>query len=335
MVAHLYKPITDSQGNLRTNCSVALYAEGTTTPISAAFFSDEALTVPMTNPFDCPSGVIDVYFAAHERMDVGITPAGDVQVIVPAVDTAEPPGASVDPNANPVVIGSGASAGVDAVAVGLGAAAGGNTSVAVGSGATASITDAVAIGHGAQAEHAGSAALGAGATTTADNQVVLGTASDTVVVPGTLVASVSASPQSCMTVGLTGPTGFSPAGAVSVPLMDVNGDWTIKIPIVGWFPTSGAALTARFSPFPTLAGKTWVVFNGNLSLTLMDPLTGDNISAVNGGDLNITSGTAINATNWSAGETHGTTITITTAGLQRASAGPVVGWLTAVVERVT
>ena len=64
----------------------------------------------------------------------------------------------------------------------------GNEGVAIGNSASASNTGGTAIGSSANAGYRNSTAIGVGASTTAQNQIVLGTSSDTVYIPGNLVA---------------------------------------------------------------------------------------------------------------------------------------------------
>ena len=79
-------------------------------------------------------------------------------------------------------------AGNGSVAVGTGTNATGIGAVAVGRQAKASGYHSIAIGQLAEATTLGSVAIGAGAKSTYQNQIVLGTSSDTVYIPGNLVA---------------------------------------------------------------------------------------------------------------------------------------------------
>ena len=105
-------------------------------------------------------------------------------------------GAKASSNSNnTVVIGNNATAtGSNAVSIGSDttkATNASNYSVAIGTGAEAtgnSSGRATAVGYDAKATGYNSTAIGAGATATASNQIVLGTASDTVYIPGNLIA---------------------------------------------------------------------------------------------------------------------------------------------------
>ena len=91
-----------------------------------------------------------------------------------------------------VVIGNRATAtGSNAVAIGshtTNATTANQFSVAIGTQADATNSQSTAVGYNAKAQYSNSTAIGAGAATKASNQIVLGTPSDTVYIPGNLIA---------------------------------------------------------------------------------------------------------------------------------------------------
>src|SRR4051812_10352275 len=223
MPSHILKPITDQAGNLLQQSTVRVYEAGTTTLVADPFFGDSALTQQLANPYNCLSGVIDIYFATHHDVRIGVTPPGQTQEIVfDYIDTMEPPPTTtgpggvvynqtildgdgnplpqrgtvkvatglqasddavnevtvlaaepaspgLDPNADPVVIGAGATGGGDAngsVVIGAGAieSPSSGSSVVVGNDATtdAGSYSAVVIGYVASVAGAGGGAVAVG-----------------------------------------------------------------------------------------------------------------------------------------------------------------------------
>jgi hypothetical protein len=80
------------------------------------------------------------------------------------------------------------------LALGSSAVANGGAATALGTGSSAGANDALALGAGAVASGKGAAAIGAGASSATANQITIGTASSTVVIPGSLSATLVSSP---------------------------------------------------------------------------------------------------------------------------------------------
>lgn len=119
------------------------------------------------------------------------------------------------PGARAVAIGQGAvAAGQTSLALGTSAYTGGVDSVAVGQGANAQGVQSAAVGAGASANFDGSTVIGRGAMDSDVNQVVLGQDTDTVVIPGALIAQGNGS------IGAPGTAlgffGTTPTGKVAI-----------------------------------------------------------------------------------------------------------------------
>ena len=92
-----------------------------------------------------------------------------------------------------VAVGSASASGTGATVIGSSAEADEDYGTVVGFNAHADNTDGTALGHNARAFHIHATAIGPDAETTDVNQVMLGTATDHVVIPGTLVLGGSTS----------------------------------------------------------------------------------------------------------------------------------------------
>lgn len=68
MAAHLYRAATDSAGNLLLGATVTICNPGTTTAITDQLYTDQALTIPIANPFVTATGVVSVYLAAPKTV---------------------------------------------------------------------------------------------------------------------------------------------------------------------------------------------------------------------------------------------------------------------------
>lgn len=90
--AHLYRAIQDQQtGQLITGATVTLCNPGTTAAIGAQLYSDPALSQTLSNPFVCGSGIIDVYLADPQTIQLMVaygsaTDLIDNLTIVPPVE---------------------------------------------------------------------------------------------------------------------------------------------------------------------------------------------------------------------------------------------------------
>jgi hypothetical protein len=88
MTNHLYRPIQDLSGNIVTDATVSIFQPGTTTPIASTIYSDAALSSPLTNPYPATTGVIDLYVATPQTVDIGIQRTGGGLQIIKNIDIA-------------------------------------------------------------------------------------------------------------------------------------------------------------------------------------------------------------------------------------------------------
>jgi hypothetical protein len=69
-VAHLYRVVQDAAGNILPGAQVSLCDPGSTSIIPNKLYSDVNLTVPISNPFTVPNGIIDVYLERPRSVTV-------------------------------------------------------------------------------------------------------------------------------------------------------------------------------------------------------------------------------------------------------------------------
>jgi hypothetical protein len=89
-LAHLYRVVTDAQGNVSTSTlTVSVYQPSTTTVIAATLYADRAGTLPLTNPFTIGNGIVNFYLTTAQRVDLVVdngsrsTTYADVDVLGP------------------------------------------------------------------------------------------------------------------------------------------------------------------------------------------------------------------------------------------------------------
>lgn len=68
--AHLFRPLRDSEGNLKPTAVVSLFQRGTTTPIEQPIYSSPTGSTTLSNPFAATLGIIDVYLDEPEDIDI-------------------------------------------------------------------------------------------------------------------------------------------------------------------------------------------------------------------------------------------------------------------------
>jgi hypothetical protein len=88
-LAHLYRVITDAQGNVTTNpLTVTVYQPGTTTVLADPLYADNAGTLPLTNPFTVSTGIVDFYLTTAQRVDLKVDD-GSRFTLYPDVDVLD------------------------------------------------------------------------------------------------------------------------------------------------------------------------------------------------------------------------------------------------------
>lgn len=87
--AHLYRVITDSQGNVNTNSlTVSVYLPGTTTLIPDLLYTADTGSTVLTNPFALSTGIVDFYLSTPQRVDLKVDD-GTKTATYPGVDVLE------------------------------------------------------------------------------------------------------------------------------------------------------------------------------------------------------------------------------------------------------
>lgn len=79
--AHFNRVIQDRQGNLLAGAEVSVCAPGTINPITDPLYADEALTLPLSNPFSADQAVIDFYLASPRTVRIMVAYQGQTTVI--------------------------------------------------------------------------------------------------------------------------------------------------------------------------------------------------------------------------------------------------------------
>lgn len=83
--AHFTRPVVDNLGNLVIDSEVAVYAPGTTTPITDTLYTGMTGSGHENNPWT-PDGLIDVYLKNSRKVRLGITPSGGSEFYIENLD---------------------------------------------------------------------------------------------------------------------------------------------------------------------------------------------------------------------------------------------------------
>lgn len=91
MRAHLYRPIQDNQGDIRTGAVVTVYAPGSAVPTPVTLYPSDTGTVPLANPFTANAGVVDFYTERPGRFRLGIKAGNENEYFIEGMDSLVPP----------------------------------------------------------------------------------------------------------------------------------------------------------------------------------------------------------------------------------------------------
>lgn len=108
MRSHLYKPIQDAQGNLRSGAVVRVFNDGTSSLTDVPLFvgpNGAGTKAPIHN---APNGIVEFFTEQPQRFRIGIKVGDEPEVLFDAVDVLEP---SYPSDTSLPGSGSGASAG--------------------------------------------------------------------------------------------------------------------------------------------------------------------------------------------------------------------------------
>lgn len=181
--AHLYYVATDVAGNAQANASIRFLQPGTTTPIAAPVFADGTTVTALPNPFITASGVVSIYIDTPQRVDIGVTPVGATESIIPDIDIGSTGGGGGDsshigPGTASTQVGlSSSSAGAQSVALGQQSSSGGDDSVAVGYSSSTAGQNGTAVGWSSTAAGQRGVAIGMQANAPTNSGVALGATS--------------------------------------------------------------------------------------------------------------------------------------------------------------
>lgn len=98
--AHLFRALTDNQGNLLFNATVTLYQADFAVPLNQPIWPDEKTvnaSLALPNPFTVANGIIDVWLDNPQRVTIAAQASGVEDIVISA---------DVNPSANQIVYGS-------------------------------------------------------------------------------------------------------------------------------------------------------------------------------------------------------------------------------------
>lgn len=99
--SHLYKPIQDAQGNLRTNARVRVFDVGTVNPTTTTLFAADTGSTQIANVHVVANGIVNFYTDEPMRFRIGIKVGDEPEVLFEDVDTDEPGYTLDDPPPSP------------------------------------------------------------------------------------------------------------------------------------------------------------------------------------------------------------------------------------------
>lgn len=90
MRAHLYRPIQDNQGDIRSGVTVSVYEPGSSVLTTIPLYPSSQGTVKLANPFVAHSGVVDLYTESPERFRLGIKAGNESEYFIEDMDSMMP-----------------------------------------------------------------------------------------------------------------------------------------------------------------------------------------------------------------------------------------------------
>lgn len=88
--AHLFRPLRDSEGNLKPSAVVSLFNANTRTKITQPIYTTPTGTTVLANPFTATLGVIDIYLDNPDVVAIEFTPSGDPPTYVDYISVLPP-----------------------------------------------------------------------------------------------------------------------------------------------------------------------------------------------------------------------------------------------------
>lgn len=81
--AHLYRPVTDNEGNVVPNTVITIYEPGTTQVLGQVIWSDaHSSLTPLTNPWTTSDGFIEFYLDVPQTVRIGLQVQGGPQTFI-------------------------------------------------------------------------------------------------------------------------------------------------------------------------------------------------------------------------------------------------------------
>jgi hypothetical protein len=84
--SHFYRPIRGADGQLLAGCVVRVLNPGSTAPIPFSMYNSATGSDVRPNPFDCPSGLIDLYVEAPCTVRLGVTPPDAAETFIDNIE---------------------------------------------------------------------------------------------------------------------------------------------------------------------------------------------------------------------------------------------------------
>lgn len=90
--AHLYRPILDAQGNVRTDVIVRVLQTGTLTPIPETLYATDSDVgnATLTNPHTASTGVVSFFLAEPKRVRLGVRVSTGAESFIDGLDVLLP-----------------------------------------------------------------------------------------------------------------------------------------------------------------------------------------------------------------------------------------------------
>lgn len=88
--AHLYRPVTDSEGNIVPNTKITLYEPGTTQLLQQPIYQNPLGSLAWTNPWTTSDGYANVYLDRPQTVRVGLTVQGSTETYIEDIPVEVP-----------------------------------------------------------------------------------------------------------------------------------------------------------------------------------------------------------------------------------------------------
>lgn len=90
MRAHLYRPIQNNEGDIRSGAVVSVYEPGTKTLTQTPLYANASGSAMLQNPFVATNGVVDLYTDLPTRFRLGIKVGAEAEYLINDIDATSP-----------------------------------------------------------------------------------------------------------------------------------------------------------------------------------------------------------------------------------------------------